>query len=84
MESVPFPKSYYNLSLHGVCLSLNSSAVCGSTGTKLCMELGDGCGIRLETLVSMETKKAVAEKKKTVSRLTCWPDDHEFLYVKLT
>ena len=26
-------ESYYNLSLHGVCLSLNSSAVYGPTGT---------------------------------------------------
>ena len=50
-------ESYYNLSLHGVCLSLNYSAVYGSTGTKLCMEVGGGRGIRLETLVSMATKQ---------------------------
>ncbi len=29
-------------------------------------------------------QKAVMEKHKTVSRLTCWPICHEFLYVKST
>ena len=39
-----------------VCLSANSSAVYGPMGTKLGRGVGDGHGIQLETLVSMETE----------------------------
>ena len=46
-------------------------------GIKLGSEVGEGHRIWLGTLVSMETKKGVTEKKKTVSLLTCRPDDHE-------
>ncbi len=68
-SSLRLRKSYYNLSLHGVCLSLNFLAVYGSTVTKLGREVGDGRGIRLRTLVSMVTKQ-VAMWVRNVTFLT--------------
>ena len=67
-----------------VCLSANSSAVYGSTGTKLGREVGEGLGIRLETFVSMATIQLSRYSRKTLLRLTYWADGHGFLYIKST
>ncbi len=69
--------SYYNLSLHWVCLSLNSLAVYGSTGIILGREVH---GIRFETFVSMATKQLSWHSRKTLLRLKYWADD-VFFYI---
>ncbi len=48
-------QSYYNLSLHGICLFRIYSAVYGPTDPILGREVGDGRGITMGLLVSMET-----------------------------
>ena len=74
--------SYYNWIFNWICLSLNSSAINGSMGTKLGREVGGGHGIRLEASVSMETKQLPWHTKKAVIRLIYWADGRESLAVQ--